>query len=47
MAMWFVYMHQNGLGFYDVILTYNLWADGWKGKTEAELTTLVSTGQCI
>ncbi|KAH0834143.1 hypothetical protein J3R83DRAFT_11446 [Lanmaoa asiatica] len=47
MAMWFVYMNQNGLGFYDVILTYNQWGDGWKGKSAAELTNLVNTGQCI
>jgi len=47
MAMWFVYMHQNGLGFYDVILTYNQWQDGWKGKTADELSNLVNTGQCI
>ncbi|KAF8439928.1 hypothetical protein L210DRAFT_960048 [Boletus edulis BED1] len=47
MAMWFVWMHQNGLGFYDVILTYNEWQDGWKGKSIEELTNLVNTGQCI
>jgi len=47
MAMWFLYMAQNGLGFYDVILTYNKWQDGWKGKSGDELTNLVNTGQCI
>jgi len=47
MAMWFVYMDQNGLGFYDVILTYNRWEDGWKGKSADELANLVNTGQCI
>lgn len=47
MAMWFVYMDQNGLGFYDVILTYNKWGDGWQGKSADELANLVNTGQCI
>ena len=47
MAMWFVYMDQNGLKFYDVILTFNEWAANWKGKSSDELTTLVNTGQCI
>jgi sodium/potassium-transporting ATPase subunit alpha len=47
MAMWFVYMHQNGLSFYDVILTYNKWQDDWQGKSIEELTNLVNTGQCI
>ena len=47
MAMWFVWMDENGLGFYDVILTYNKWTDGWKGKSAAELANLVNTGQCI
>jgi sodium/potassium-transporting ATPase subunit alpha len=47
MSMWFLYMSQQGLGFYDVILVYNLWADGFKGFTIAQLTNFVNTGQCI
>ncbi|KIJ07678.1 hypothetical protein PAXINDRAFT_102860 [Paxillus involutus ATCC 200175] len=40
-------MKQNGLTFYDVILVYNKWGDGWQGFTLEELTQLVNTGQCI
>jgi len=47
MAMWFVWMDQNGLRFYDVILVYNKWKDGWQGKSATELASLVYTGQCI
>jgi sodium/potassium-transporting ATPase subunit alpha len=47
MSMWFFYMHQQGLGFYDVMLVYDKWADGWKGYSIEELTHFVSVGQCI
>ncbi|EGO02908.1 hypothetical protein SERLA73DRAFT_84809 [Serpula lacrymans var. lacrymans S7.3] len=47
MSMWFLYMHQHGLKFYDVILVYNNWADGWKGYPLAQLNHFVSVGQCI
>ncbi|KAL4065659.1 hypothetical protein V8B97DRAFT_1141491 [Scleroderma yunnanense] len=47
MGMWFLYMSQHGLGFYDVILTYNKWQDGWKGYTIDQLTTFVNQGQCV
>jgi sodium/potassium-transporting ATPase subunit alpha len=47
MSMWFLYMSQQGLRFYDVILVYNKWADGYHGFTIGQLTTFVSTGQCI
>jgi len=47
MSMWFLYMSQQGLGFYDVILVYNKWADGFKGFTIEQLTDFVLTGQCI
>lgn len=47
MAMWFVWMDENGLRFHDVILVYNKWQDGWQGKSADELTSLVNTGQCI
>ena len=47
MSMWFLYMKQQGLRFYDVILVYNKWTDGWQGKTIDELTHFVSVGQCI
>ncbi|KAI0687707.1 calcium ATPase transmembrane domain M-containing protein [Cytidiella melzeri] len=46
MSMWFLYLSQHGFGFYDVILVYNKWADGWKGYTIDELTHFVSVGQC-
>ena len=47
MGMWFLWMKQNGLRFYDVMLVYDKWADGWKGKSIDELTHLVQVGQCI
>ena len=47
MAMWFLYMHQQGLGFYDVLLVYNKWTEGYKGFTLDQLTHFVSVGQCI
>jgi len=47
MSMWFLYMKQQGLGFYDVILVYNQWEDGFKGFTIDQLTHFVSVGQCI
>ena len=46
MAMWFLYMPKQHLGFYDVILVFNKWTDGWKGYTMDELTHFVSVGQC-
>jgi sodium/potassium-transporting ATPase subunit alpha len=47
MSMWFLYMSHQGLGFYDVILVYNKWTDGYKGFTIEQLTDFVLTGQCI
>jgi sodium/potassium-transporting ATPase subunit alpha len=47
MSMWFLYMSQQGLGFYDVILVYNKWTDGFKGYSLAQLTEFVLVGQCI
>jgi sodium/potassium-transporting ATPase subunit alpha len=47
MSMWFLYMKQQGLRFYDVILVYDKWADGYKGYTIDQLTHFVSVGQCI
>ncbi|KAF7355408.1 Calcium ATPase transmembrane domain M-containing protein [Mycena sanguinolenta] len=47
MAMWFYWMSLHGLGFYDVILVYNRWGDGYKGYTIEQLTHFVSVGQCI
>ncbi|KAH7924420.1 calcium ATPase [Leucogyrophana mollusca] len=47
MGMWFFYMHQQGLKFYDVILVYNKWTDGWRGYSSDQLTEFVSVGQCI
>jgi sodium/potassium-transporting ATPase subunit alpha len=46
MGMWFLYMSKQGLGFYDVILVFNKWGDGWKGFTLDQLTHFVSVGQC-
>ncbi|KAI0746984.1 calcium ATPase transmembrane domain M-containing protein [Daedaleopsis nitida] len=47
MSMWFIFMGQQGLGFYDVILVYNKWTDGYKGYTIDQLTQFVNVGQCI
>lgn len=47
MAMWFLYMHQHHLGFYDVILTYNRWTDGWQGYSAEQLSEFVDVGECI
>jgi sodium/potassium-transporting ATPase subunit alpha len=47
MSMWFVYMHQQGLGFHDVILAYNNWTDGYHGYTQDQLNQFVYVGQCI
>ncbi|KAJ7833982.1 calcium ATPase transmembrane domain M-containing protein [Mycena leptocephala] len=47
MGMWFFYMSKQGLGFYDVILVYDKWTDGYKGYSIAQLTHFVSVGQCI
>ena len=47
MSMWFLYMHQQGLKFYDVMLVYDKWADGWQGYSIDELTHFVSVGQCV
>ena len=47
MSMWFLYMSKQGLGFYDVILVYDKWTDGYKGYTIDQLTHFVSVGQCI
>lgn len=47
MGMWFLYMQQHGLKFYDVILTFNNWSDGWKGYDSDQLLELVSVGSSI
>ncbi|KAI0824955.1 calcium ATPase transmembrane domain M-containing protein [Trametes gibbosa] len=47
MSMWFLFMKQQGLGFYDVILVYNKWTGGFKGYTIDQLTDFVNVGQCI
>ncbi|EIW55428.1 calcium ATPase transmembrane domain M-containing protein [Trametes versicolor FP-101664 SS1] len=47
MGMWFLYMKEQGLGFYDVILVYNKWTEGFHGYTLDQLTDFVSVGQCI
>ncbi|KAI5987958.1 calcium ATPase transmembrane domain M-containing protein [Pisolithus orientalis] len=47
MGMWFLYMSRQGLGFYDVILVYNKWQDGWKGYSQDQLNHFVNVGQCI
>jgi sodium/potassium-transporting ATPase subunit alpha len=46
MSMWFTYMSDQGFGFYDVILVYDKWADGYKGYSLDELTHFVRAGQC-
>ncbi|KAJ3100786.1 hypothetical protein HDU97_001957 [Phlyctochytrium planicorne] len=47
MGMWFLYMNEQGLGFYDLMFAFDQWADGWAGKTLDELTGYVNVGQCI
>ena len=47
MGMWFFYMERQGLKFYDVILVFNKWLDGWQGYTIEELTEFVNVGTCI
>ncbi|TBU28284.1 calcium ATPase transmembrane domain M-containing protein [Dichomitus squalens] len=47
MSMWFLWMSKQGLGFYDVILVYNKWTDGYKGFSTDQLNEFVSVGQCI
>lgn len=47
MGMWFLYMSRQGLGFYDVVLVYNQWKDGWRGYSQDQLNHFVSVGQCI
>ncbi|KAG1877646.1 hypothetical protein DFJ58DRAFT_752076 [Suillus subalutaceus] len=42
MAMWFLYMNQQGLSFYKIILTFNQWEDGW----QATSYVTVAIGQC-
>jgi sodium/potassium-transporting ATPase subunit alpha len=47
MSMWFYYMKLQGLRFYDVILVYNKWTDGYKGFSGDQLSHFVAVGQCI
>ena len=47
MSMWFLYMSEQGLRFYDVILVYDQWEDGFRGFTIDQLTNFVYTGQCV
>jgi sodium/potassium-transporting ATPase subunit alpha len=46
-GMWFLYMNQQGLGFYDLVLVFDEWGDGWAGKSIDELTNYVNVGNCI
>jgi sodium/potassium-transporting ATPase subunit alpha len=47
MTMWFLYMNQQDLSFYKVILTFNQWQDGWQGYTLGQLNQFVDVGQGI
>ncbi|KZV91494.1 calcium ATPase [Exidia glandulosa HHB12029] len=47
MGMWFLWFQMNGIGFKDLILAFDKWTDGYKGRTADELAVLVNTGQCI
>lgn len=47
MSMWFLYFKTQGFGFYDVMLVYDRWADGYLGFSIEQLTEFVSVGQCI
>jgi len=46
-GMWILYMSQQGLGFYNIILVYNKWTNGYKGYTTNQLTHFVQVGQCM
>lgn len=37
----------NGIGFKDLVLAFDKWTDGYKGRSADELAVLVNTGQCI
>ncbi|KAH0834136.1 calcium ATPase transmembrane domain M-containing protein [Lanmaoa asiatica] len=47
MGMWFFYMQRQGLTFYDVILVFNNWQDGWQGYSINQLTEFVNVGTCV
>lgn len=47
MGMWFYYMQFQGLKFYDVILVFNKWQDGWQGYSIGQLTEFVDVGTCV
>ncbi|KAJ3309037.1 hypothetical protein HDV04_000543 [Boothiomyces sp. JEL0838] len=47
MTMWFMFMAENGLYFYDLMLVYDKWQDGWAGKSLETLNDLVLKGQGI
>ncbi|CCL98313.1 uncharacterized protein FIBRA_00307 [Fibroporia radiculosa] len=47
MGMWFLYMHKQGLGFYDVFYVFDKWTQGWHGYSNDQLLHFVSVGQCI
>ena len=47
MGMWFLYMSEQGLGFFDVILVYDKWQGGFRGFTADQLANFVATGQCV
>lgn len=47
MGMWFMYMSEQGLRFYDLMFAYGRWADGWAGKSLNDLNNYVAVGQCV
>ncbi|KAG8215444.1 hypothetical protein J3R82DRAFT_9058 [Butyriboletus roseoflavus] len=47
MGMWFLYMQQQNLTFYDVLLVYNNWGEGWQGYHADQLTEFVAVGSCV
>ncbi|KAG1740586.1 hypothetical protein EDB19DRAFT_1707719 [Suillus lakei] len=47
MAMWFLYMNQQGLSFYNVILTFNQWGNTPQDYSSEQLLQFVDVGQCI
>jgi len=46
-GMWFLYMKQQGLGFYGLMLVYANWEDGWAGQSITTLTNDVDVGQSV
>ncbi|KAJ3271825.1 hypothetical protein HDV01_006337 [Terramyces sp. JEL0728] len=47
MGMWFLFMSENGLSFYDLMFVYDKWQDGWAGKSLDDLNNFVYIGEGV